>query len=163
MSQYSQRNSERGVALVVSLLFLLVITMISVVAASNSRRALEMAMDKQDSTRSFQAAEAGAYAAFATAGTPEDLFTGVSSSDVFAGMDEEDSPLGNLESGTDSVTTDVIQTSAATACPRRAAGSSVSLFDCDYYRIESQHAVARRAQSQVNVGVVKTIIGKSVR
>ncbi len=154
---------QRGVALVVSILFLLVITMISVVAASNSKRALQMSLNSQETLHSFQSAEAGAWAALATAGTSEDLFTGGDQLDVFAGLSDEESPLGNLNTGAASVTTDVVLTSTATACPRKVTGSSVGLFDCDYYRVESQHAVAKKAQTQVNLGVVKTIIGKSVR
>lgn len=156
-------RSQQGMALVVSLLFLLILTIIGVVAATNSRYALQMSMNAQDALQSFQSAEAGAYAALATDGTPAGLFEGASAQDVFSGMSDDDSPLGLLETGADSVRTDVILTASATACPRRVDGSSVGLFDCDYYRIESQHAVEKRARTRVNVGVVKTIIGKNAR
>jgi type IV pilus assembly protein PilX len=159
----NRKQSQQGMALVVSLLFLLILTVISVVAATNSRSALKMSLNAQDGLQSFQSAEAGVYAALATAGTATDLFTGFSTEDVFADLSAEESPLGLLESGTDSVTTDVFLTVDATACPRRANGSSVGLFDCDYYRIESEHEVERRARTKVNVGLVKTIIGKNVR
>ena len=62
-------NGERGVALVVALLFLLVVTIISVVAANNSSLGLKMAANMQDSYTSFQAAEAGAVAVLALADT----------------------------------------------------------------------------------------------
>ena len=156
-------NRERGIALVASILFLLVVTMISVVAASNSRSTLQMSMNAQDTLHSFQSAEAGVYAALATAGTANDLFTGVDRLGVFAAMPEKDHPLADLNHGRTSVTADVILTSQATACPRKVSGSSVGLLDCDYYRVESRHALDGRAQTSVNMGVVRTVIGKNVR
>lgn len=163
MSDCAGRSQQQGMALVVSLLFLLILTVISVVAATNSRSALKMSMNAQNGLQSFQAAEAGVYAALATSGTANDLFMGTTTEDVFAGYSDEENPLGLLDAGADSVTTDVFLTVNATACPRRANGSSVGLFDCDYYRIESEHEVERRARTKINVGVVKTIIGNNVR
>lgn len=160
MISNANRNSQGGIALVVSLIFLLTITIISVVAAGNSRYALQISSNAQDSLRSFQSAEAGVYAALATSGTAGDLFVGRTTRDVFGAMADADSPLGLLETGASSVTTDVLFTTDATVCPRKLAGSSVGLFDCEYYRIESAHAVAQRARTQVNMGVVKTIISK---
>jgi len=162
MSGLTSNRQQKGMALVVSLLFLLVLTMIGVVAATNSRYALQMSLNTQDGLQSFQAAEAGVYAALATSGTATDLFMGFSTEDIFDGLSEEENPLGSLETGAD-VTTDVFLTASATACPRRVDGSSVGLFDCDYYRIESEHDAPRRARTMINVGVVKTIIGKQAR
>ncbi len=162
MSSSHRKPQQQGMALVVSLLFLLILTVISVVAATNSRSALKMSLNAQDGLRSFQAAEAGVYAALATTDTAIDLFNGVSTEDVFGGLSVEESPLGLMETGTD-VTTDVFLTADATSCPRQLNGSSVGLFDCDYYRIESEHDVDRRARTKINVGVVKTIIGKNIR
>lgn len=163
MNGPNRKLPQQGMALVVSLLFLLILTVISVVAATNSRSALKMSLNVQDALQSFQSAEAGVYAALATAGSATDLFLGTSTDDVFSTYTDEENPLRFLDSGADSVTTDVILTVDATACPRRADGSSVGLFDCDYYRIESEHDVEKRARTKVNVGVVKTIIGKNVR
>ncbi|MFT4614623.1 MAG: type IV pilus assembly protein PilX, partial [Bacteroidia bacterium] len=59
MNHRGSNNQERGIALVSSILFLLVVTMISVVAASNSRSTLQMSMNAQDTLQSFKAAEAG--------------------------------------------------------------------------------------------------------
>ena len=154
---------ERGIALVASILFLLVVTMISVVAASNSRSTLQMSMNAQDTLQSFQSAEAGVYAAMATVGTANDLFTGSERLGVFSAMNDEGHPLKRLAHGQTSVDADVLVTSVGTACPRKTAGSSVGLLDCDYYRIESQHEVDRRANTRVNMGVVRTVIGKNVR
>jgi type IV pilus assembly protein PilX len=162
MSGLTANGRQQGMALVVSLLFLLVLTMIGVVAATNSRYALQMSLNTQDGLQSFQAAEAGVYAALATSGTATDLFMGFSTEDIFDGLSDEENPLASLETA-DDVTTDVFLTASATACPRRVDGSSVGLFDCDYYRIESEHDAPQRARTSINVGVVKTIIGKQAR
>lgn len=162
MSGLTANGRQQGMALVVSLLFLLVLTMIGVVAATNSRYALQMSLNTQDGLQSFQAAEAGVYAALATSGTATDLFMGFSTEDIFDGLSDEENPLASLETA-DDVTTDVFLTASATACPRRVDGSSVGLFDCDYYRIESEHDAPQRARTRINVGVVKTIIGKQAR
>ncbi|HCD56765.1 MAG TPA: pilus assembly protein PilX, partial [Halieaceae bacterium] len=55
----TRQHSERGVALAVSLLFLLVVTIVSITAATNSSVGLRMAGNLQDNYESFQAAEAG--------------------------------------------------------------------------------------------------------
>lgn len=156
---------QRGVALVVALLFLLVVTIISVIAASNSSLGLKMAANMQDAYSSFQSAEAGIVAALALAGTPQDPFDGDDEPDPFAFFAADPNtlhPLRNLNdfaSDPNSVDVDVFVTNTGATCPRSAAPSSVGLFACDYYRLESEHAVEKKARTQVNLGVVKTIIG----
>jgi type IV pilus assembly protein PilX len=154
------RPAQRGVALVVALLFLLVVTVISVIAASNGSLGLKMSANMADSYDSFQAAEAGVIATLALAETTNDPFDGADTADPFAAFDpNSDHPLRFLNDGANSVDVDVFITNAATACPRSATGSSVGLFDCDFYRIASEHEVRKQARTQVDLGVVKTIIG----
>jgi len=158
-------RAQSGVALVVALLFLLVVTIISVIAASNSSLGLKMSANLADSYSSFQSAEAGIIAALSLAGTAEDPFKGVAEVNLFdpdnpyATFSAVNHPLRDLNDGVASVEVDVFLTNAATACPRSATGSSVSLFDCDYYRIASEHEVPKKARTKVELGVVKTIIG----
>ena len=59
---------------------------------------------------------------------------------------------------TNDVDVDVYITNSSLPCPRIEEGSSITLFECDYYRVESEHAVAQRARTKVNMGVVKTLI-----
>jgi type IV pilus assembly protein PilX len=158
MKSFDEYRPQRGVALVVALLFLLVVTVISVIAASNSSLGLKMSANMADSYSSFQSAEAGVIAALGLAGTGNDPFNGTSTEDLFDPNDPAN-PLRDLNDGASSVDVDVFLTGAATACPRSAAGSSISLFDCDYYRIASEHEVKKKARTRVNLGVVKTIIG----
>lgn len=155
------RARHRGVALIVSLLFLLVVTVVSVIAASNSAMGLKMSANMADSYASFQSAEAGVIAVLALGSdAANDPFKGVDNLDPFAAFDPEaDHPLRDLSDGANSVEVDVFVTNQATVCPRSVTGASVGLFECDYYRVESEHQVPREARTQVQLGVVKTIIG----
>jgi hypothetical protein len=152
---------QQGVALAVSLLFLLVLSMISVMAASNSALGLKMSANMADSFSSFQSAEAGVIATLSLADdAANDPFDGDDSLDPFAAFDPDtDHPLAGLNDGASNVDVRVFMTTASTTCPRSEIGSSVGLFDCDYYRIESEHEVQKKARTRVQLGVVKTIIG----
>jgi len=166
--QENLASRERGVALVVSLLFLLVVTIISITAASNSSLNLKMSANMQDSYQSFQAAEAGLYAALGLAGTASDPFLRQSVvTEPFQTVTPH--PLRNLtndpnDPATIPVDVDVFLIASGRTCPRpprESGGSSVGTFDCDYYRITSEHGAAGRARSQVELGVVKTVIGEN--
>jgi hypothetical protein len=75
MNSIEMLQKQRGVALVTVLLFLVVVSVISLTAAQNSALGLKMSGGMQDSYRSFEAAEAGIYAAFRLAGGAQDPFT----------------------------------------------------------------------------------------
>ena len=152
---------QQGVALVVSLLFLLVVSVISVMAASGSALGLKMSVNMADSYSSFQSAEAGVIATLALSGDAvNDPFDGADTPDPFAAFNPStDHPLRGLNDGANMVDVSVIMTTASTSCPRSETGSSVGLFECDYYRIESEHEVLRKSRTRVQLGVVKTIIG----
>jgi hypothetical protein len=160
MRQGNFGQSQRGVALVVSLIFLLVITIMSVVAATNSRQGLTMTSNLQDSYDSFHAAEAGVLAAIATAGTATDEFTGSDNPNIFGDFDADEGPLGHLTDGNAAMTVNIFMTNFDGACPASAiTASSTEEFSCDYYRVESTHEVARKATTKVSQGVIKTTIG----
>ena len=162
---------QSGVVLVTGLLFLLVVTIIAVTAANNSTLGLKMSASMQDSYRSFQSAEAGLYAALGLAGTAQDPFRRQNIiEEPFQGLSDFEGgvnhPLRNQAAALNDVPVDVdvFLISAERACPRpptSSGGSSVSVFDCDYYRIASEHVEPGRARTQVQLGVVKTVIGRS--
>lgn len=159
MSAQYQRNSERGVALVVSLIFLLVITIMSVVAATNSKQGLTMTSNLQDSYDSFQAAEAGVMAAIGTAGGGDDMFTGKDEMHIFSSFADDEGPLGHLNDGNGKVDVNIFMTNFDGSCPRsRRVASSTDEFACDYYRVEATHEVKRKARTKVSQGVIKTTI-----
>ena len=162
MSNMRIIQPQKGVALVVSLLFLLVVTIISITAATNSSQGLKMASNMQDSYNSFQSAEAGIFAALAMVASADDPFTRQPEIDPFATLSSTDNPLRDLRDGAGSVATRIFLTASGRPCPRppgESGGSSIGTFDCDYYRIESEHDVAGRARTKVELGVVKTVIG----
>ena len=156
---------QSGVVLVTGLLFLLVVTIIAVTAANNSTLGLKMSGSMQDSYRSFQSAEAGLYAVLGLAGTAQDPFR---RQDIVVEPFQEvtNHPLRNQVGYPNdlSVDVDVFLISADRTCarpPTSSGGSSVSVFDCEYYRIESEHVELGRARTQVQLGVIKTVIGRS--
>lgn len=157
MRNVAMQKKQRGVALAVSMIFLLVVTIISVVAASNSRQGLAMTANLQDSYDSFQAAEAGLVAAWASVDTPGDVFGLTTTLDVYDGMDDATSPIGHVSGGNDAMEVNVFLTASATGCPIPKNGKvwGDGAFLCDYYRIESEHQVDRKARTKVNQGVVK--------
>lgn len=159
-------DRQNGVALAVSLLFLLVVTIISVVAASNSALGLKMSSNMQDAYRSLQQAEAGLYGALGLAGTAQDPFS-ERRDVVLTPFDQvTDHPLRGLADDPDDAPVDVDVFLVATdkICPRPPSGrggTSVGITDCDYYRVASEHEDPGRARTQVEMGVVKTIIGSN--
>ena len=149
-------SRQSGVALAVALIFLLVVTIISVVAAGNSTMGLKMSTNMQDAYSSFQSAEAGIFAALALAASTADPF------DADDDMDPNTAAyLSHIKGGAGTVDVDVFLVTGATDCPRNSRGSSITLTDCEYYRIAAEHNVARKARSKVHLGVVKEIIGSN--
>ena len=164
MTNMNVSQQQSGIALVVSLLFLLIVTLISVGAATNSSQSLKMASNMQDRYGSFQSAEAGVFAALAMVASANEPFTRQPVVDPFVSLSPGDNPLRLLRDGADSVTTRIYLTAEGRPCPRppgESGGSSVGIFDCDYYRIESEHDVTGRARTKVELGVVKTVIGEN--
>jgi type IV pilus assembly protein PilX len=161
MSTDKIRKSQQGVALVVALLFLLVVTIISVIAASNSSISLKMSANLADNYASFQSAEAGILAVLSLVGTANDPFDGGDTADPFAGISASNHPLRDLSDGENSVDADVFLTTAATTCPTEsvATASSAPLYDCEFYRIDAEHEVPKEARTKLELGVVKKIIG----
>ncbi|AQA17923.1 hypothetical protein BST95_06405 [Halioglobus japonicus] len=158
---------QSGIALATALLFLLVVTIIAVTAANNSALGLKMSTNMQDSYKSFQAAEAGIYGTMALAGTAQDPFNRQPIvNDPFTGLSGAH-PLRNVADDPNNpdasnVDVDVILIGIDRTCPRPPGGrggSSVGVFDCDYYHIQSEHRLPGRARTQVELGVVKTVIG----
>lgn len=169
---------QQGVTLVVAILFLLILTIISVFAATNSTLELKMAGNMQDSFTSFQTAEAGAKAVIALAGTANDPFDGVSTVDpthpddttpTTAGWDpfvpweddDVDHPLAKVTGSPASIEVNLNLTTAASTCPRSANGFSSDILACDHYDIQAIHNEPQRARTEVHHGVVKTVIGNA--
>lgn len=153
-------GNERGVALVVALLFLLVVTILSVVAARDSGFSLEMSGNLQDQNRSMQSAEAGIFGVLALANTSDDPFDGDADGNPLDGVG--DSPLTDIVGGT--VATDVELVAFEAGCPRQARASrgsdawEVSSTACDYYRIDAEHEQTLRARTRVSLGVIKRVL-----
>jgi len=143
---------QRGVALVVAMLFLLVVTILSVVAARDSSFSLQMSGNLQDQANSLQSAEAGAFGALSLANTPDDPFEGTTVDDPFDGVSP--SPLDAINDPGD-VDTNVQLIRYQAGCPAAQTKKDAwSLGTCDYYRVNSEHDVVQRARTRVALGVV---------
>lgn len=165
MKSSTLQQKQQGVTLVVAILFLLILTIISVFAATNSSLEFKMAGNMQDSYASFQAAEAGAIATLALSATAADPFDGLPGTqnpfDDFI-ADPTTHPLSKLSGGSGSVAVEMTLTTSATVCPRSVAGFSADLLACDHYDIQSRHAEVQKAQTEVHLGAVKTFIGSPI-
>ncbi len=156
-------DRQSGVALALSLLFLLVVTIISVVAASNSALGLKMSSNMQDSYRSLQEAEAGLYGTLGLVGTAQDPFSAGRPVERNPFEEATDHPLRGLADD-DLVDVDVFLIATDRVCPRPPSGrggTSVGITECDYYRVMSEHEDEGKARTQVEMGVVKTNIGSN--
>lgn len=151
------RKSQRGVALVVAMLFLLVVTLLAVTAARDSSFSLKMSGNLQDQNSSLQLAESGALATLALAGTADDPFNGTDTDDPLVGLSP--SPLADPN---EPITTRVALMAIDRSCPRPrrsdSGGSSEGLFACDHYRIDAEHDDPLRARTRVSLGVIKTVL-----
>jgi len=169
------KNRQEGMTLVMALLFLLILTMLSIFAASNSSLELKMAGNMQDSYSSFQSAEAGAIATMALSGTTIDPFVSLSANatdfidgnhsyleDPFINWVDsaEDHPLNGVSGTPAALEVSLRLTTKASICPRAIAGYSTDLLNCDYYDIASKHSEAHKASTEVHLGVVKAFIQK---
>ncbi len=169
------KNRQVGMTLVMALIFLLILTLLSIFAASNSTLELKMAGNMQDSYSSFHSAEAGAIATMARSGTTFDPFVSLSAitpdfSDGHPGYSEdpfihwvdsaEDHPLNGVSGTPAALEVSLRLTTKASICPRAKAGYSTDLLICDYYDIASKHSEAHKVSTEVHLGVVKTFIQK---
>ncbi len=159
MKQPLFNKTQQGVTLVVSILFLLILTIISVYAATNSSLELKMAGNMQDSMASFQSAEAGAIATLNLADSSADPFDGTTLNQYpFAGWTSTPHPLANVSGGSSAVIVNITLTTKDTDCPRQVQGFSADLLACVHYDIQSVHAEVKKARTEVHLGTVKTFI-----
>ena len=160
-SNVQELSAQSGVALVIVLLFLLVVTVISVTAAMNSSLSIKMTTNLQDTYHSFQSAEAGIYAVLGLTETADDPFDRSTVKDPLTAYTIENHPLNKISGGKESVSTEIKPLSILASCPRTYAergGTSTNMFRCDYYRIKSQHNLKGKARSRVEMGLVKTVM-----
>lgn len=148
---------QSGVVLVTGLLFLLVVTIIAVTAASNSSLGLKMSASLQDSYRSFQSAEAGIDAAL---GLGYLFKTKNDTVEPFKFVDVASHPFRNQAADPNTVPIDVkVFYERTVPCPseNNKGGSSTDKITCSYFRITSEHVEPGRARTKIELGVVREI------
>ncbi|NQX88986.1 MAG: pilus assembly PilX N-terminal domain-containing protein [Halioglobus sp.] len=155
---------ERGVALATALLFLLVVTVISITAANNSSMSLKMSSNMQDSYESFQMAEAGIYGTLSLMSRsisqdPFDTRKYINGelSDPWASATPH--PLVGLAADPNNVNLPISVTSYFTGTSDCPPGFdwSVSELSCDMFRLTSEHREPGRARTRVELGIVRAL------
>ena len=135
-------KNQRGAALVMSLMILLILTMLGVAAMGTSSLQEKMSAGVQESTRVFQIAESGLQMSLGTAGT-FDLYSPSTTPFSYNG-------------GTVTVTTSYIDISP----PKRGSGYSSVDYDGANFDQQSDATGARGSHATVHRGMVQ-IVGKS--
>ncbi|MEN9903638.1 MAG: PilX N-terminal [Pseudomonadota bacterium] len=156
---------QRGVALSITLILLIVFTFLSVFALSTSVLELRMSGNVQQSMDSFESAEAGVAAVLRAANSESDPtknpFNGQKVGDVnaapLAGVTS--APLAGLSPGT-VVDARTVLTEIQAPCPRAEAesASAADTVVCDYYRIESTAETAAQARTRVAQGAARQVL-----
>lgn len=143
---------QQGIALITSLVFLLIVTAVSVVAAQRGGSNLRMVSNMQESAAAFQRAEEGIYQAVA----------GHETNDIFQAAD-----VGTTSTIVD--TTDIQVTvrvdAIEGACARVPNGFSQALIQCDSFHIRSTKQASEtgqgRARAEVNAGIMQMVLNNS--
>lgn len=136
-------RKQQGMVLVVALVLLMVVTMLGVNLASSGSMELKMARNMQETSMSFQSAEAGIAAVWSLvsdAGNPF-VSVGLAQGDILDRAALFPVPGGILDQIPDGadVDTDLFVLERELGCPRVEEGSSADKIACDYYRVEAEH------------------------
>lgn len=138
-------SNERGMALVMALVILLILTMIGVTAMSTSTLQEKMAGNVQEQTRAFHAAESGLNQALNTPGAM-----------VLTGQTSFDFTFGSVSTG--GVTTSKVVTNFRQSVPpARGSGYSASSFSAANFDQESTGRAASGATAVVHRGVAQIV------
>lgn len=136
---------ERGMALVMALVILVILTILGITAMSTSSLQEKMAGNVQEQTRAFQAAESGLNQALNTSGAL-----------VLTGQTSFDFTFGSTTTG--GVTTSkVITNFRQSVPPKRGSGYSASSFNEANFDQESTGKAASGATSVIHRGVAQIV------
>ncbi|MEJ0086895.1 MAG: PilX N-terminal domain-containing pilus assembly protein [Pseudomonadota bacterium] len=129
---YFRKNRQKGAALVIGLMLLVIITVLAVSAVNTASTELVMAGNEQYRERAFQAAEIGVERAIrALATVPQDFVTHTNAAEAVTALPQDNYTIASTYLGEDN---DI---------PGYSAGKFVGL----HYRIDSTGVSQRNAQS----------------
>lgn len=181
MTQLNKRHwqgrrpfAERGAALLVTMVLMVVITLLAAYAAATVGFDLRMVRNFQESVRSLNSAEGGSAVLirtiFATPATlqgfdnrqPLGITPAATTADVCATVrNTPNHPLRDVCARADDLLRlDVFLVRREGACPRTEQGTSARAIQCDHYRFESEHT-SDAARTQINQGAFAEVIGRS--
>ena len=166
-------KNQQGVALVIGLLMLTILTLIGLSAMETSQFELKMAGNTQDFYNSFQKADAGVFAIMSfsrVSGLPDanKPFDGNDNLTPFAGLNKATNPKHPLSeindntidgNGDADVVVDVVLKATGLPCPRAEVATSADLIECEFYQVESEHTDTQTsARTHLFQGVSKELI-----
>ena len=158
------RRVRGGAVLAITLILLTVAAFVSFSMASAVSRSLKLNRNNQESVDSLAAAEAAATAVLASSMASLMRTDGDRSNDPLrAGgsttpLTELSNPLADLRHGAGAITQlRVLEIARDVPCPRDPEASSITVSNCDHFRIESEHSVDE-VRTRVHVGVYKQVI-----
>lgn len=156
-------NSQQGIVLVTGLVFLLILTLMGVVGASNSAINLQMAGSLQDKNNSFHVGEAALQAILwlensaAIDDELKPLTRLASSSNPYEQLSGSADPLSHIADNTDVQT--VVSFVDTRDCQR--SENVTDELKCDYYTASSDTVMVSGARSIQTLGIQKEIIGSA--
>ena len=159
----SSAQKQQGLVLVTGLIFLLVLTLLSVVGSSNSALNLQIAGSIQDKKNAFHVGEAALQSVLwleneaPIADELRPLHRDANDSNPFEGLSSSANPLQHVSSDTDVQTQ--ISFRATRGCKR--AENATSQLKCDYYQASSDTMMVSGARSVQNLGILKEVIGSA--
>lgn len=145
MSRLSQWR-ERGAALVIALMLLLVMTIIGIAGMSSSTLELRMSGNTQMFYNAFQSAECGISATMAKG-------------ENFDGKDKTSAEVVK-DCALPTVMVTRLYDSQHMECPRKgeASASSVGFLECEYYDVDSDYDASGAAPAHIYQGVAKEVL-----
>lgn len=160
---YKSVKSQHGIVLITGLVFLLVLTLLGVVGASNSAMNLQMAGALQDKNNSFHVGEAALQAVLwlENSGVVGDelkpLSRDAENANPYEGLSGAADPLSHVEEHTAIQT--VVSFVETRGCQR--SEQVTGELKCDYYTATSDTVMVSGARSVQNLGIQKEVIGSA--
>ncbi|PCJ21672.1 MAG: hypothetical protein COB04_02905 [Gammaproteobacteria bacterium] len=154
---------QQGIVLVTGLVFLLVLTLLGVMGASNSALNLQIAGSLQDKNNTFHVGEAALQAILWLENNTDiddqskPLKRIAADSDPYRGLAGNSDPLSHVADNTDVQT--IVSFMETRDCQRTE--KVTDDLKCDYYTATSDTVMVSGARSVQNMGIQKEVIGSA--
>lgn len=158
----SVRSAQRGAVLVITLVLMLIASLVGAYMAATVGDDLRMTHNAQEAQSALEAADAGVSAVLMLSSAADtnatDPLRGGDNPNPFDGIDDAAHPLAKIPDGPARMTVGIRRVDENAICPPETPGqaSSIRLFRCDYYDIQSRYSGAT-ARAEVSQGVWRIV------